>query len=203
MSHALVIGNGESRSRIDLDSFKKDNVLIGCNAIHRDIIVDHLVCCDRRMVNEAVKNPDTANTEIYVREDWFKYYNENQHYKNIKKIPDLPYIGEAKRDQPEHWGSGGYAVLVAADLGFKDISLIGFDLYSKDNKVNNIYKDTANYADSNSHSIDHSYWVYQISKVFEYYPNTTFTIINESTWTTPIEWQKNNVSFRNIDELIG
>ena len=193
MSRALVIGNGESRSQIDLNSFKKDNILVGCNAIHRDIIVDHLVCCDRRMVDEAVKNSNTLFSEIYVREEWFKYYNENQLYKNIKKVPALPYAGEAKRDQPEHWGSGGYAVLVAAVLGFKDISLVGFDLYSKDNKVNNIYKDTANYANANSHSIDHSYWIYQIAKVFEYYPNTTFTIINERTWTMPIEWQKNNV----------
>ena len=200
---SLVIGNGESRSRIDLDSFKKDNVLIGCNAIHRDIIVDHLVCCDRRMVDEAVKNPNTTSSEIYVRKDWFKYYNENQHYKNIKKVPELPYVGEAKRDQPEHWGSGGYAVLVAAGLGFKNVSLVGFDLYSKDDKVNNVYKDTANYANSNSHSIDHSYWVYQISKVFEYYPNVKFTIFNKLDWQLPEEWLQNNVSFRNIDELIG
>jgi hypothetical protein len=155
------------------------------------------------MVDEAVKNLDTANTEIYVREDWFKYYSENQHYKNINKVPELPYVGEAKRDQPEHWGSGGYAVLVAAELGFKDISLIGFDLYSKDNKVNNIYKDTANYANSNSHSIDHSYWVYQISKIFEYYPNVKFTIFNKLDWQLPKEWLQNNVKFRNIDELTG
>jgi hypothetical protein len=155
------------------------------------------------MVDEAVKNPNTTSSEIYVRKDWFKYYNENQHYKNIKKVPELPYVGEAKRDQPEHWGSGGYAVLVAAGLGFKNVSLVGFDLYSKDDKVNNVYKDTANYANSNSHSIDHSYWVYQISKVFEYYPNVKFTIFNKLDWQLPEEWLQNNVSFRNIDELIG
>ena len=194
MSRALVIGNGESRRNLDLVSLKIDNILIGCNAIHRDITVDHLVCCDRRMVEEAVQNPDTANTDIYVREDWFKYYRKIQKLKNIKQVPALPYQGEAKRDQPDHWGSGGYAVLVAAELGFENISLAGFDLYSKNNKVNNIYKGTNNYAAPDSHSIDYNYWVYQVSKVFEHYSNITFTIINESTWTMPLEWQKNNVT---------
>jgi hypothetical protein len=154
------------------------------------------------MVNEAVKNPDTVNTEIYVRKDWFKYYNENQNYKNIKTIPDLPYAGEAKRDQPEHWGSGGYAVLVAADLGFNNISLVGFDLYSKDGKVNNIYKGTNNYAVSESHSVDYNYWVYQISKIFQLYPAIQFTILNQSDWVLPREWQLLNVQFRNIEQLV-
>jgi len=81
VSQALVIGNGESRRNLDLNSLKIHNILIGCNAIHRDVTVDHLVCCDRRMVEEAVQNPDTTNTEIYVREDWL---NTTERYKNEK-----------------------------------------------------------------------------------------------------------------------
>lgn len=202
MSQALVIGNGESRRNLDLNSLKIHNILIGCNAIHRDVTVDHLICCDRRMVEEAVQNPDTVNTEIYVREDWFKYYRKIQKLKNIKQVPSLPYQGEAKRDQPEHWGSGGYAVLVAADLGFNDVTLVGFDLYSKNNKVNNVYKGTNNYAAADSHSVDHNYWVYQISKVFQLYPSTQFTILNESDWVLPREWQQSNVQFKNIEQLV-
>jgi hypothetical protein len=202
VSQALVIGNGESRRNLDLVSFKIQNILIGCNAIHRDITVDHLICCDRRMVEEAIQNPDTANTEIYVREDWFKYYRKIQKLKNIKQVPALPYQGEAKRDQPDHWGSGGYAVLVAAELGFDDITLIGYDLYSKNNKVNNIYKGTNNYAAPDSHSIDYNYWVYQISKIFHLYPSIQFTILNQSDWVLPREWQLPNVQFRNIEQLV-
>ena len=202
MSQALVIGNGESRRNLDLNSLKINNILIGCNAIHRDITVDHLICCDRRMVEEAVNNPNTVNTEIYVREDWFKYYRKIQKLKNIKQVPALPYQGEAKRDQPEHWGSGGYAVLVAAELEFEDITLIGFDLYSKNNKVNNVYKGTNNYAAPDSHSVDYNYWVYQISKVFQLYPSTQFTVLNESDWVFPKEWQRPNVQFKNIEQLV-
>jgi hypothetical protein len=199
---AVVIGNGESRRKIDLNSFKIDHILIGCNAIHRDITVDHLVCCDRRMVEEAVNNPANDRTEIYVRKDWFKYYRKIQKLKNIHLVPELPYLGELKQDNPEHWGSGGYAILLAAVLEFTDIKLVGFDLYSNDNKVNNIYKGTPNYAKPDSHSIDHSYWVYQIAKVFKYYPESKFTIINNSGWQMPKEWQYSNVEFENIGELI-
>ena len=191
----VVIGNGESRSSLDLANLKNTVTLIGCNAIHRDITVDHLVCCDRRMVEEAVKNPDTTNTEIYVREDWFKYYRKIQKLKNIKQVPALPYQGEAKRDQPDHWGSGGYAVLLAAVLGYQEVTMIGFDLYPIEHAVNNIYKGTVNYARTGSQAVDPSYWVYQIAAVFMYYPNTKFVIHNRPDWNMPPEWQKNNVEF--------
>jgi hypothetical protein len=53
MPQALVIGNGESRRHVDVSTYTQ-HILIGCNAIHRDLAVDHLVCCDQRMVKEAV-----------------------------------------------------------------------------------------------------------------------------------------------------
>jgi len=190
VSSVFVIGNGESRANFNLASLKNQFTLIGCNAIHRDLTVDHLVCCDRRMVEEATNNPLTANTTIHVREDWFKYYRK------------IPYTGELKQDKAEHWGSGGYAVLVAASLGFTNINLIGFDLYSKNNKVNNIYKGTDNYSKPESQSVDHSFWVYQISKIFKHYPDVQFTIYNQAGWEMPDKWQRNNVRFENIGQLI-
>lgn len=202
MSSAVVIGNGESRKSIDLESLKINHVLVGCNAIHRDLVVDHLVCCDRRMVDEAIDNPTTDHTDIYVREDWFKYYYKIQKRKNIKIVPDLPYIGSQRQDRPEHWGSGGYALLVAAKLGFDEIMLVGFDLYSKDQKVNNIYKDTSNYSDSDKPSVDYSYWLYQISKIFHCFPQIKFTVVNNADWEMPKSWQQPNVQFTNIEQII-
>jgi hypothetical protein len=88
------------------------------------------------------------------------------------------------------------------ELGFENITLVGFDLYSKNNQVNNIYKDTANYAKATSHSIDYNYWVYQVSKIFHLYPSLQFTILNQSDWVLPREWQLPNVQFRNIEQLV-
>ena len=50
----LVIGNGESRTSIDIN--KLQGPKIGCNAILRDFKVDHLVCVDRPMLQEALNS---------------------------------------------------------------------------------------------------------------------------------------------------
>ena len=195
LDKALVIGNGESRRHLDLNSFRPEYTLIGCNAIHRDITVDHLVCCDRRMIEEAVQNNNTKNSMIYVRDDWFKFYRKVKKNKNIQIVPDLPYIGDEKVDLPVNWGSGCYAILLAATLGFKEIKIIGFDLYSANHKVNNLYKDTDNYSPSTSKAVDYSYWVYQINQIFKHFPNNKFIILNNKDWNPPEEWKKFNVEF--------
>ena len=189
----LVIGNGESRKLVDLELYKNSHVLIGCNAIHRDITVDYLVCCDRRMIDESTNNPNTQHTKIYVRSNWFHYFRKIKKNKNINLLPNLPYIGSTKKDKPDHWGSGGYAILLAASLGFKEIEIIGFDLYPKGTTVNNVYKGTANYSKEDAKPVDHSYWVYQLSQIFNYYPDTIFIIRNHQHWVLPNDWQKSNV----------
>ena len=68
-----VFGNGESRKHIDLNCFTETKV--GCNAIHRDHYVDHLVCVDRRMVQEALDSNFTG--AIYTRKDWAHYFKNN------------------------------------------------------------------------------------------------------------------------------
>ena len=194
MSQALVIGNGESRRHVDVSTYTQ-HALIGCNAIHRDLNVDHLICCDRRMAEEAVNNLNTKDTEIYVRDHWHHYFRKIRKNKNINLLPEVPTTGEAKVNQAEHWGSGGYAVLLAAALGHQEVTMIGFDLYPIDHAVNNIYKGTVNYARAGSQAVDPSYWVYQIASVFTHYPDTTFVIYNRQGWTMPSEWRKNNVEF--------
>ena len=100
-----------------------------------------------------------------------------------------------KKDHPDHWGSGGYAVLLAAHFGFKEVTLIGFDLYPTMERVNNIYKGTPNYAKPDSQAVDYAYWVYQIGTVFKYFPETQFIIKNKQHWKLPDDWKKNNVEF--------
>jgi hypothetical protein len=195
MIKAVVIGNGESRRGINLESYRTEHTLIGCNALHRDITVDHLVCCDRRMASEAVENPLTMDTLIYVRPDWFHYFRKILKNKNVKLVPDLPYTSDTKKDKPDNWGSGGFAILLAASLSFETVELIGFDLYPSNQLVNNLYKGTDNYSRIDAQAVDYSYWIYQISKIFMYYPNTNFIIRNHQSWVMPSEWQKNNVNF--------
>jgi hypothetical protein len=188
---SLVIGNGESRKSIDIS--KINCVKYGCNAIHRDLHVDHLICVDSRMVDEALR----SQLLIYTRHNWINQYQQHSH---VRLVPDLPYKGNARPDDPWHWGSGPYAVLLATNR-HDEINLIGFDLYSKDGLVNNVYKDTKNYLTADKPKVDPSYWVYQIGRVFECNPKKTFKIYNEDEWQLPREWQLPNVSKENLQGL--
>ena len=192
----LVIGNGESRRDIDFKSLNYTK--IGCNAILRDTKVDHLVCVDKPMLREAVNTSYHNAAKVYTRKNLFVQYRLE---KNIRMVPDLPYAGSERPDDPIHWGSGPYAVLLAAKLTTDDIHLLGFDLYSVDNKVNNIYKDTANYTLAHKSAVDPRYWIHQIGKVFECFSNTRFIVHQTNNWQLPKAWKQSNVSLDSLNNL--
>lgn len=185
-----VFGNGESRKNLNLNNFKE--VKIGCNAVHRDYYVDHLVCVDRRMVQEAL-DTDFKGT-IYTRKDWHHFFK----HQPVSTLPDLPYQGDTRPDEPFQWGSGPYAVLLGAMLD-NEINLYGFDLYSSNRCVNNIYKDTKNYDAGSKPAIDPRYWIYQISKVFQCFNDKYFTVYNTQDWQPPENWCLANVKFKTLD----
>jgi hypothetical protein len=187
-----VFGNGESRKDLNLNKFIETKV--GCNAIHRDFYVDHLICVDRRMVQEALDT--NYKGTIYTRKDWSHFFKN----KPVTLLPDLPYTGNTRPDEPFQWGSGPYAVLIAATLDDR-VNLFGFDLHSDNPYVNNIYKDTANYDAATKPAIDPRYWIYQISKVFECYSDKYFTVYNRSDWKLPESWNLANVEFKTLDSL--
>jgi hypothetical protein len=185
----LAIGNGESRKRLSLTKHA-----VGCNALHRDFEVDHLICVDRRCLLEALQSSNTKSTKIYTRKEWIGTVKDTR----VQLVPELPYQGNNRADDPWHWGSGPFAVLLAAQLD-NTVEIIGFDLYGKNNLVNNIYKDTKNYSQSDKKSVDPSYWIYQISKIFQCYPDKYFTVYNDRDWSLPESWNLANVKFETLD----
>ena len=160
----LVIGNGESRKDVNIDDLPSEKV--GCNAIIRDYHVDHLVCCDKKMVKQALAQ---GFSPVYTRDRWASDFDSP----HVMKLPDLPYSGDNRMDEPFHWGSGPYAVLLATFLS-KYIKLIGFDLYGIDGKLNNIYNGTSGYQKNTDDQVDWSYWVYQIAKILKYFLEQLF-----------------------------
>jgi hypothetical protein len=195
---ALVVGNGESRKGLDLENYC-DYTIIGCNALHRDYRVDHLVCCDQRMVREALDNDSVYS--IYTRERYYRDFKKLQKIKTVKLLPGLPYQGKFKADMAEHWGSGPYAVLLACSLGFRNIKIIGFDLYGKEHKINNVYKGTTHYLKESSNAVDPSFWIYQIKQIFYHYPDVNFEIYNNKDWSCPESWLQSNVKNFEIKNL--
>jgi len=190
----LVIGNGESRKDVDIDVLQ--TIKVGCNAIIRDYHVHHLICCDKKMVSEAITNNRISNKNIYTRSDWQNLFP------GVSMVPELWYKSEERIDQPWHWGSGDYAVLLASELAKgQTIHLIGFDLYSTDSNVNNVYKDTQNYNKSDSRSVDPSYWIYHLAKIFDHYSQNQY-IIYPHFKNLPKSWQNfGNVSTQSLDHL--
>lgn len=198
---AIVIGNGESRQSINLQDLTGKICLIGCNAVHRDAIVDHLICVDHRMILEALEDINAAETLIYVRKEWFHHFKKMMKKSNIRQVPDIPYPQHKRPDDPKHWGSGTYALLLSAELNYHKLYVMGFDLYGKRKLVNNLYKGTKNYSEANSHAIDPAYWIYQSAKIFEYFPDKKFVIVNHSSWQIPDSWKLSNVSFLDIENF--
>ena len=196
----LVIGNGESRHGLDVNKIK--GIKIGCNAIFRDFKVDHLSCCDRRMVQEAVESKINLSTPIYTRTDWLRYF---RHDTNINVFPDLPYTERTIRpDEPFQWGSGPYAVLLGACLNDNNNHLIGFDCWgSGDGKrfINNMYKGTKNYQVDSYRAVGPSYWIHQIGKVIECFPNQQFIFYNNEDWEMPDVWKHKNSCKKTLDKL--
>lgn len=187
----LVIGNGESRQQVNLNLLCGPK--IGCNAIFRDYYTEYLICVDRSMVKEAQTAGADTDRAVYTRSDWSQRFG-------VYTVPDLPYQGTYKADDAFNWGSGAYAALLAATLS-TDVDLVGFDLYSSDHKINNIYKDTVNYKNSNERAVDPRYWIYQIGKVIEHFPSTQFTIYQTDCWQLPSSWKKSNVTLDNISNI--
>ena len=185
----LVIGNGESRQGLNIHGYERTK--IGCNAIYRDHYVHHLICCDRRMVIEAQEN--NYKGTLYTRSDWVGQF------KGVETVPLLPYEGDTRPDDPWHWGSGPYAVLLASRLCYEfkqPVHLIGFDVDMGD-VVNNIYAGTKNYAEQGSRPIDPSYWIYQMNKVFEHSKDIQFIYYNNKPWPKII----NNVISKRTEEF--
>lgn len=193
-----AIGNGESRAGLNIE--KLCGPTVGCNAIMRDFTVDHLVCVDKRMVQEAINRKVNEHSLVYTREDWKPYFKD---IKRIRVVPDLPYVGSERWDEPFQWGSGPYAVLIAAKYAKERyVNLFGFDLYSKTETINNIYKSTPNYDDENKRPVDPRYWIHQIGMVFECFPKIQFTIYQNKDWVLPKAWNYPNVVVDSISNIV-
>ena len=54
MKQTFIIGNGESRKGLDLDSLREKGKIYGCNALYRDFTPDVLVVVDEAMMFEIV-----------------------------------------------------------------------------------------------------------------------------------------------------
>lgn len=204
----FVIGNGESRLIWkDWNSLKGKGTIYGCNAITRDYpkLCDKIfvvnpdlyakMCADR--YKDGITGQIVGPNEI---SKW-NYILENDKRKGFCP-PGLSLYriwqgGDTKKqkwriiDLSKQRGSGCSAVLDAAEKGFKNIFIIGFDIlgakqwhYKKgiaSREQNNVYKNTEHYPDRMNMKAYLKYeWMYQLTQIAKKFPNSRFMHINRT-----------------------
>ena len=152
--YGFVIGNGTSRQSIDLNKLKQFGKIYACNAVYREFDPDFLVAVDVKMILEIdSKRYQHTNPNVWT--------NPNKAYRQIEH---LNFFNPSKG-----WSSGPTALWLAAQHGYKDIYILGFDYKGlpNGNKVNNIYAGSENYKKTTDTATYYGNWLKQTAAVIK------------------------------------
>lgn len=155
---------------------------------------------DPAEVNEKVFIAKTMNPSLDMKDlclkmekdmgIWITYLGEND---NVKTI-----------DFPVGWSAGNTALHLACQEGPKEVYMLGFDLSSYDEPLNNIYKGSDNYLPSDAKGFNTINWFNQMQTVFSEFKDITFN------WVDPIHRageisnvNNNNIRYLTKEELCG
>ena len=229
MSEVVVIGNGKSRQSIDLESLPYTTY--GCNAVYRDYSPSVLVTVDNGMMQEIYTEYEGDATV------WFRSWNPlPAEVKEILPIP-MPVIEKGTPcaeftlngapwgthitwlnrdlipniiDIPDiaDWSTGTTAIRLALMHESPEIVyLVGFDIGSSDDSINNVYAGTLNYlSETESSSVAYESlnsverWRDQHCRNFVDYEHVRFVSVgNKLDWASAYS----NVEYMSIDEFKG
>ncbi len=269
----FCIGNGESRSPIDLIKLRPQGKIYGCNGLYRDFTPDVLCSVDGQMMHEIYHSGYADKNELWLR-DWnpipgvtynlvvyanlspseieiakknFKVYQNERGDRQefvfhgsaisgqvgiIKRIaggeqiekkqinhtgcfiswvnPDDKSHTYSEIDKDRGWSCGPTSALVAIhqNKDLEELYMIGHDLKSFDDHINNMYKSTQNYADAKNKPIPDVNWVNQWKELMIENPKIKFIKVNPRgiRGGDPVnnmvpEWTVNNIDYINFDEL--
>ena len=182
---AFVLGNGKTRLDVKTKNLQPLGTVYGCNRMYTDHYVDILVSVDQGMTQEVQKH---RSSSVYK-----EHYTRPQYTNDISLPLDKRWQG---------YSSGPNALAVAATKGHAYIFLIGMDLTSDTDFVNNLYAGTDHYVKISETPTFYNNWVDQIVHIAEVYPNNRFIHVNPLQDFTPEEWQRlANFSIMNKSEF--
>jgi hypothetical protein len=178
---AFVLGNGTSRSKINLQELKTQGAVFGCNALYREFAPDYLIAVDVKMVNEIIASGYHAEHEVWT--------NPNKGISSKNRINLFsPHKG---------WSSGPTALWFACQKGYKSIYIAGFDYQGINGKFNNVYADTFNYKRSGDTATFFGNWLSQTEKTIREHPNIKFYRVIEFGGFVPDKLQ----NLRNLQHI--
>ena len=113
-----IIGNGPSRRQYILKNI--EGVTFGCNQIYTEYRPTFLVAQDRHVLEQMSR--DRVHTVFVPQERWRLFRNDSRmrHISNMQAIVQ-PTTGSTQLL------SGHWCMLLAAQLGFTHLRLMGFD----------------------------------------------------------------------------
>ena len=181
MTIAFVLGNGQSRTAIDLQKLKLLGSIYGCNGLYRDFEPDCLVATDRP-ISEAIQRSG---------------YAKNHRFYTRKPLLDL---GAQIVPKKYHGNSSGpIACAIAALDGHDRIYLLGYDMGpSQSMRFNNVYAGTEFYKSADAAPTYTGNWIRQVAGVAVDFPKTRFIRVCGPT-TAEIKELKNIENFQHID----
>jgi len=178
MTYGFALGNGRSRQGINVQKLRKYGLVAGCNRIYEEEAVDILVATDRQMAQEIEDTGYGMTHEFWTR----------------RPRPDT---GSRKLERPTYgYSSGPASIAQLCERGCTRIYLLGFDLGSPNQYVNNIYAGTAHYKTLDMKPTYYGNWIKQLQQVCERWSNNTFyRVIGPES--TPYDFERTN--FVDID----
>lgn len=156
----FVLGNGTSRSSIDLEELKSNGKIYACNAVYRTFSPDYLVAVDVKMILEINKAGYQHKNQVWT--------NPNKSYQNVQ---NLNFFQPSKG-----WSSGPTALWLAAQHGYGTVYILGFDYKGLNGgkSLNNLYADTRNYKKSSDGATFFGNWMRQTRTVLREHPEINF-----------------------------
>ena len=270
----FCIGNGQTRSSVDLIKLRPHGKIYGCNGLYRDFTPDVLCTVDGPMMHEIYQSGYADNNETWFR-DWnpvpgmvydsvvfanltpdeikvaknnFKIYENKREDRQefvfhgssisgqvgiIRRIAGGEqiekkqinhtgcYVSWVNPNDKAHtykdlggrdrgWACGATSAWVALEQNkdLEELYLIGHDLKSYDNFINNMYKSTPNYGDEKNKPIPDVNWISQWHTLMKEYPKVKFIKVNprgirggDKINNVVPEWVNKNVDYINFSEL--
>lgn len=176
-STAFVVGNGTSRSTIDLESLKNKGIIYGCNALYREFDPHYLIAVDTKMILEINKSKVQHKIPVWT--------NRNKMY---AKFTGFNYFEPSKG-----WSSGPTALWKASEDGADEIYILGFDykgIGENQDKVNNMYSGTFNYKKTGERATYFGNWLKQTVTTIQKFPKKRYIRVIGSSGYVPKELSK-------------
>jgi hypothetical protein len=149
------------------------------------------------------KDPQTLREKIEAAMEMYPHLDMKDLKMKMEKDVGvwITYVGTndivESIDYPVGWSAGNTALYLASKPSMiKEVYMLGFDLSSYDDPLNNVYKGTKNYLPATAKGFNQVNWYNQMEIVFKAFHHINFFLVDSA-----VQFEENNVSHITKNEL--